>query len=82
MFGLAPGEMLKQLRAESVDTAALNKDLSDRAAEFQKRAAERHAMMIRAFVELHDILTPEQRDKLAAFLEKRRENMMGPRSPQ
>jgi Spy/CpxP family protein refolding chaperone len=78
----AHGEMLKQLRAESVDTAALNKDMSDRAAEFQQRSAERHAMMIRTFVEFHDILTPEQRNKLAVFLEKHHEEMMEHWGPQ
>ena len=71
------GEMLKQLRAESVDTVALDKEMDSHAAEFQKHTAERHAAMIRAFAEFHDILTAEQRNKLTDWLEKNKDELRG-----
>ncbi len=61
-------EILKQLRSPAVDTAALGHDVSDREARF-------HALrpfLVRKFSELHALLTPQQREKLAAFLEKHR----------
>lgn len=65
------GEFLKQLRSPTVDTAALNRDFEAQ----QLRIRKRHAVMVDRFTELHTILTPEQREKLAAFMEKRRDEM-------
>jgi Spy/CpxP family protein refolding chaperone len=61
-------EFLAQLRADKVDTAALNRAFAERAANMQKYH-ERH---VSKFVQLHDVLTPAQRAKLAEILEKRR----------
>ena len=61
-----PGELSKQLRAESVDTAALN-----RAAEERLEAMRAHrARAIAKFAEVHAVLTPEQRAKAAERMEK------------
>jgi protein CpxP len=60
------GEFIKQLRSNTVDTAALSQDMLKREAKFQ----EMHGFIIQKFAELHAILTPEQRGKLADFLEK------------
>jgi Spy/CpxP family protein refolding chaperone len=65
------GGFVKQLRSGSVDTAALNKEMAERDA----RARERHALLIGKFAELHAILTPEQREKLAKHMEKRKKKM-------
>ena len=69
------GGFLKQLRADAVDTASLNKESGERMAEMQEHMKEHRAFMIREFTQLHDILTPEQREKLAAYLEKRKGEM-------
>jgi Spy/CpxP family protein refolding chaperone len=71
-----PGEMheefAKQLRSPSVDTAALDRQFEEHMAKMR----EHHALMVKRFSELHAVLTSEQRDKLAAFMEKRHEEMM------
>lgn len=69
------GEFLKQLRAPIVDTAALSQDMQSHRSEMEMHAQENQAFMIAKFVQLHDILTPDQREKLAAFLEKHQEQM-------
>ncbi len=69
------GEFLAQLRAPTVDTAALSHDMQAHESDMQMNMQARQAFMIAKFVELHDILTPEQREKLAAFLEKHKEMM-------
>jgi Spy/CpxP family protein refolding chaperone len=70
------GEFLMQLRAPAVDTAALSHELQARESEMQMHMQEHQAFMIAKFVQLHDILTPDQREKLAAFLEKHKDMMM------
>ena len=65
------GGFIKQLRMATVDAAALNREMEEHAS----RAKERHAFLIVKFAELHAILTPEQREKLAKHLEKRHEKM-------
>jgi periplasmic protein CpxP/Spy len=72
--GKGQDELLKQLRSNTVDTAALDQEIVTREAKFQ----EMHGFMIQKFVELHDILTPEQRGKLADFLEKHKGEWGGP----
>lgn len=66
-----PGELSKQLRAESVDTAALNRA----AAERLEALRARHARATATFAEIHAVLTPEQRAKAAERMEKRLEKM-------
>ena len=60
-------EFAKQLRAEKVDTDALNKSFE----EGQARMREMHAKHLAKFVAIHDVLTPEQRAKAADNMEKR-----------
>jgi hypothetical protein len=64
MFG---DEFLAQLRSESVDTATLNRTFAERMAWMQGH----HAQMVAKFAQLHLVLTPAQRLKLADILEKR-----------
>ncbi len=66
-------EIIKQLRATAVDTAALSQAMAQRRAN----AEELHDFMLTKFVQIHDILTPAQRDTLAAFLEKRGQRFWG-----
>lgn len=63
-------EALAQIRAGSVDVDRLNADLSDREA----KAKELRAFLVGKFAEFHAILEPEQREKLAARLEKHRKD--------
>jgi len=65
------GGFAKQLRLATVDTSALHREMNEHAS----RAKQRHAFLIVKFAELHAILTPEQREKLAKHLEKRHEKM-------
>jgi Spy/CpxP family protein refolding chaperone len=60
-------EFLGQLRANAVDTAALNREFALRQAAMQSR----HNRNVFKFVQLHSVLTPAQRLKLADLLEKR-----------
>ena len=62
---------LHQLHSASVDTAALNRDMREHLA----RMEEKRAFLVGKFAELHAILTPEQREKLAKHMEKRRHKM-------
>ena len=71
MPGEMHGEFMKQMRAASVDTAALNREFDAR----QAKMREHHAMRVKHFAELHAVLTPEQRAKLADFMEKRHKEM-------
>lgn len=65
--GFGPhGDLSAQLRAESVDTAALNRSFEERVAAMRAR----HAAFTGKFAEVHAVLTPEQREKAAAKLEK------------
>ncbi len=77
MKDMHPGEMhqefMKQMRSGSVDTAALNKDFAAR----QAKMREMYSMHLKHFAELHAVLTPEQRTKLADFMEKRGKEMRG-----
>ena len=59
-------EALLQLRAAAVDEGALNQNLENQEAKFK----ELRTFMIQKFAEFHAVLTPEQREKLAAYLEK------------
>lgn len=60
------GEFAKQMRAATVDTQALNKSFEER----QSRMQEMRAAHIARFVEIHAVLTPEQRAKAADRLDK------------
>ncbi len=60
-----------QMRAATVDTAALNRAL----AEGSERARAHHVAHVQTFAELHAVLTPEQRTKLADKMEERRAKM-------
>ena len=60
------GDFLAQLRAATVDTAALNDTLSRREARFH----ETRLFLVGKFAEFHALLTPAQREKLADYLEK------------
>jgi Spy/CpxP family protein refolding chaperone len=61
------GEFVDQLRAASVDTAALNRLFEQRTALHR----ERYARAQMKFTMLHGVLTMEQRHKLADILQKR-----------
>lgn len=71
MQGEMHGELMKQMRSASLDTAAINKEFETR----QEKMRAMHAMHIQHFAELHAMLTPEQRNKLADFIEKRGKEM-------
>lgn len=58
--------LLGQLRAGSVDTAAINKGLEDREAKMK----DMRGFLVSEFSEFHAMLTPAQREKLAVRLEK------------
>jgi Spy/CpxP family protein refolding chaperone len=62
---------IAQLRSGIVDTAALNRALT----EDSERARKHHAARVQAFAEFHAVLTPEQRAKLADKMEERRTKM-------
>jgi Spy/CpxP family protein refolding chaperone len=64
-------EFVKQLRAEKVDTDALNKVFDER----QARMRTMHNKHIAKFVAIHDVLTAEQRAKAADEMEKRAAKM-------
>lgn len=57
--------LIGQIRASAVDTAALSKGLEDREAKIK----ELRGFLVAEFAEFHAILTPAQREKLAAKLE-------------
>lgn len=61
------GEFAKQMRAATVDTEALNKSFEER----QSHMRDMRANHIARFVEIHAVLTPEQRAKAADKLDKR-----------
>jgi len=64
-------ELSKQLRADAVDTAVLN-----RAAEERAEAMRAHrARAIDKFAQVHAVLTPDQRAKAAERMEKRAAKM-------
>lgn len=67
-MGMFSEEYLVQLRANEVDTQMLNKDFAERQAQMKLH----HDRMVTKFVQLHGVLTPTQRLKLADILEKRR----------
>ena len=67
------GDLMKQMRAASLDTAALNRDFN----AHQTKMREMHAIRIKHFAELYAVLTPEQRIKFADIMEKRGEEMKG-----
>jgi len=71
MPGEMHGEFMKQMRSASLDTAAINKEFEARQAKMRTM----HAMHIQHFAELHAMLTQEQRNKLADFMEKRGKEM-------
>ena len=64
---LFPGDFVAQLRADKVDTVALNRAFAERQAKMKSR----HDQHVSKFVQLHAVLTPAQRLKLADMLEKR-----------
>lgn len=68
---MAGGEFAKQMRAETVDTAALNEGLEERLAHMRAR----HARHVARFAAIHDLLTPDQRAKAAARMEKMQAKM-------
>lgn len=59
-------DLLAQIRAGSVDTAALNAGLAGREA----KAREIRAFLVGKFAEFHAVLEPAQREKLAARIGK------------
>jgi len=58
--------VLSQVKRDTVDQAALNSLFGDKELEFK----EMRAFLIDKFAEFHNILTPEQRLKLAKRMEK------------
>jgi periplasmic protein CpxP/Spy len=58
--------LIGQIRAGSVDSAALDKGLEEREAKMK----DLRGFVIAEFAEFHALLTPAQREKLAAKLEK------------
>jgi Spy/CpxP family protein refolding chaperone len=70
-WGVSPmsglGEFARQRRSAVVDTEALNKTFDER----QSRMREMHAGRVAKFVEIHAVLTPEQRAKAADHADKR-----------
>lgn len=60
------GEVLKQMRAGSVDVNQVNQDMEQREA----KAKELRALLVAKFAEFHAILEPAQREKLASRMEK------------
>lgn len=62
------GEVLAQIRAGTVDTAALNRGLEGREAKMR----ELRAFLVAKFAEFHAVLDPAQREKLASRIEKHR----------
>jgi Spy/CpxP family protein refolding chaperone len=64
-------EALMQLRAASVDEAAMNRVAEEQEAKFK----ELRAFLVQKFAEAHLVLTPDQREKLATYLEKRGKKM-------
>ena len=62
-------EFIAQLRSNTVDTAALNRTFAER----QQMMAKHHAEHVSKFVQIHAVLTPAQRTKLADLWEKRRD---------
>jgi Spy/CpxP family protein refolding chaperone len=65
------GEFSRQLRASTVDVAALNKQFEDRIAEMRLT----HARRVATFAEIHAVLTPEQRAKAADAIDQRLKKM-------
>ena len=59
-------QILIQVKSESVDQQALNQLFENKELEFK----EMRAFLIEKFTEFHSILTPVQREKLAAKMEK------------
>jgi periplasmic protein CpxP/Spy len=57
---------LGQIRSESVDQDALNRNLEDREAKMK----ELRSFMVAEFAEFHAMLDPAQREKLAGHLER------------
>jgi Spy/CpxP family protein refolding chaperone len=70
MTGLGGSEFLTQLRAGSVDTAAMNRAFAARSDSMQAKMRAGHARRVATFAEIHAVLTPEQRAQAAAKLEK------------
>jgi Spy/CpxP family protein refolding chaperone len=64
---LFAGDFVAQLRADKVDTVALNRTFAERQAKMKMY----HDQQVAKFVQLHAVLTPAQRLKLADMLEKR-----------
>jgi len=62
-------EFLSQLRSDKVDTAALNREFAARQAAMKMH----HDKALSKFVQIHALLTAEQRTKLADLIEKRRD---------
>jgi Spy/CpxP family protein refolding chaperone len=60
-----PALVLGQVRAAEVDTAALNRDLESREA----KARELRGLVVAKLAEFHAVLSPAQREKLAAHIE-------------
>lgn len=69
-FGRGENGFLSQLRASSVDTAAMNRDFAARSDSMQARLRAGHARRVATFAEIHAVLTPAQRAKAADKLEK------------
>lgn len=71
-MGFGPhGALIAQLRAGSVDTAALDRAFEEHVAQMRAH----HASMVAKFAEVTAVLTPEQRQKAADLLEKRQAKM-------
>jgi len=72
---MAGDGFIEQLRAPSVDTAALNRTFAARAESMQVEMRARHARRVATFAEIHAVLTPEQRAKAATEMEARKSKM-------
>lgn len=71
----AKEKLADAFRADTFDDAVLD----DLRTDMESKHAERKGKMIQAMVELHGILTPEQRAEMAEIIEKRGPMMMGHR---
>ena len=65
------GNLISAGPYKSRAAGAINKEFEAR----QMKMREMHAMHMQHFAELHAILTPEQRNKLADFMENRTKEM-------
>jgi Spy/CpxP family protein refolding chaperone len=68
--GMGGSEFAAQLRAGSVDTAAMNRAFAERSDAMHAKMRAGHARRVATFAEIHAVLTPEQRTAAAAKLDQ------------